>query len=102
MNWTARFLPLAAILMIGVAGCALLDGGQYADEPTTDKDAAAWATQRLNSDSMVARATLSVTVDTGVGILYGTVPDAVTRQRALQILRDTPGIYEILDRTRMR
>ena len=51
---------------------------------------------------MVSRATLSVTVDGGLGILYGTVPDAATRQRALQILQDTPGVYEVLDRTRMR
>ena len=51
---------------------------------------------------MVSRATLSVTVDGRLGILYGTVPDAATRQRALQILQDTPGVYEVLDRTRMR
>ena len=103
MNLMSRFLPLAVVLIMSVTGCAVLDGGDpYADEPATDKDAAALAISRLNNDSMVSRATLSVTVDGGLGILYGTVPDAATRQRALQILQDTPGVYEVLDRTRMR
>ena len=32
--------------------------------------------------------------------LYGTVPNEMTRQRAIQILKDTPGIFDVLDRTR--
>ena len=42
MNWMSRFLPLAVVLIMSVTGCAVLDGGDpYADEPATDKDAAA-------------------------------------------------------------
>ena len=49
-----------------------------------------------------ANSTLSVQVDNGLAILYGTVPDEAVRQRALQILKGTPGVYEVLDRTRKR
>lgn len=95
-------LILTAILTLFVfSGCAGLSDADW-DHPTSDDDIAALASSRLNNDAMVARATLSVTVENGMAKLYGTVPDQVTRQRALQILEGTPGIFDVMDRTRRR
>lgn len=96
-------LILVLILaLFTLSGCAGLSGTNWSDDPTSDDGIAALASSRLNSDEMVARATLSVTVDKGMATLYGTVPDQVTRQRAIQILEGTPGIFDVLDRTRRR
>ena len=100
MKRTIPFLLLAGLL--AGSGCAALEGQDLAAEPTSDEGIAAVATSRLNDDSGVGRATLSVTVDNGLAILYGTVPDEAARQRALQIVRGTPGIFDVLDRTRKR
>ena len=100
MKRTIPFLMLAALL--AWPGCAALEGQDLSAEPTSDEGVAAVANSRLNDDSMVGRATLSVTVDNGLAILYGTVPDEASRQRALQIVRGTPGVYDVLDRTRKR
>ena len=95
------YLLLAGGLAL-LAGCAALQGQDLTDEPVTDDGIAAVANSRLNEDVMTGRATLSTDVENGLATLYGTVPDAATRQRATQILLGTPGIFEVLDRTRMR
>jgi osmotically-inducible protein OsmY len=51
---------------------------------------------------MVGRCTLSASVESGLATLYGTVPDEATRQRAIGILENTPGIFDVLDQTRKR
>jgi osmotically-inducible protein OsmY len=96
------FLSGAMAALILLSGCAMLQGQDLADDPNSDAGAAALANNRLNGDAMTARATLNVQVEDGLAILYGTVPDEATRQRALQILAGTPGVYEVLDRTRRR
>lgn len=100
MKRTIPFLILAALL--AWSGCAALEGQDLAAEPTSDEGVAAVANSRLNDDTVVGRAMLSVTVDNGLAILYGTVPDEATRQRALHVVRGTPGVYDVLDRTRKR
>ncbi len=94
--------PLLAGGLALLAGCAALQGQDLTNEPVTDEGIAAVANSRLNEDGMTGRATLSADVENGLATLYGTVPDAATRQRATQILLGTPGIFEVLDRTRMR
>ena len=88
MKRTIPFLMLAALL--AWSGCAALEGQDLAAEPTSDEGVAAVANSRLNDDAVVGRAMLSVTVDNGLAILYGSVPDEAARQR--------PGI--IWDRAR--
>lgn len=100
MKRTIPFLILAALL--AWSGCAALEGQDLATDSSSDEGIASVVNSRLNDDSMVGRATLSVTVDNGLAILYGTVPDEASRQRALQIVRGTPGVYDVLDRTRKR
>lgn len=106
MNKTKRlvlYFRWVAGLGLGLlAGCAMLESPEGSAAPATDEGIAALASSRLNGDAMVARATLSVTVENGQAILAGTVPDEATRQRALQILQATPGIVDVRDRTRRR
>ncbi len=94
--------PLWAAVLLALSGCAALQDPAAGDDSITDAGAAALAGSRLDGDSMTARATLSVQVDNGLAILYGTVPNEAVRQRAIQILQGTPGVYEVLDRTRKR
>ena len=94
------FLVLAALL--AVSGCASLEGQDYGADPTSDEGIAALANSRLNDDAMVGRCTLSASVESGLATLYGTVPDEATRQRAIRILENTPGIFDVLDQTRKR
>jgi osmotically-inducible protein OsmY len=91
---------LAACLVL--SGCAALEGQDLGDDPVSDEGITSIASSRLNNDVLVARATLSVTVDNGLATLYGMVPDEATRRRAIQILEGTPGIFDVLDRTRTR
>ena len=100
MKRTIPLLMLAALL--AWSGCAALEGQDLAAEPTSDEGVAAVANSRLNDDAVVGRAMLSVTVDNGLAILYGSVPDEAARQRALHVVRGTPGVYDVLDRTRKR
>ena len=100
MKRTITFLMLAALL--AWSGCAALEGQDLSAEPTSDEGVAAVANSRLNDDAVVGRAMLSVTVDNGLAILYGSVPDEAARQRALHVVRGTPGVYDVLDRTRKR
>lgn len=94
-------LVLSAFLGL-LAGCAIIQGQDLSDDPTSDEGITAIANSRLNSDAMVAQATLNVTVENGMAVLYGVVPDEATRQRAIQILQGTDGIFDVLDRTRRR
>lgn len=87
---------------LALSGCAILEGQDLGDDPTSDDGITSIARSRLNNDVLVSRATLSVTVTEGLATLYGTVPDEATRRRALQILEGTPGIFDVLDRTRKR
>lgn len=101
MKWLQVLTPIVAVQLV-LSGCAGLEGRDPGGQSASDENMAAIATSRLNSDFMTARATLSVTVAGGLATLYGTVPDEATRQRAIQILDNTPGIDEVLDRTRKR
>ena len=94
------FLSLVALILL--SGCAILQQEDLSDDPITDDGIASIAASRLNSDSMTARATLSVRVENGLAILYGTVPSEAVRQRAIQILEGTSGIFEVLDETQKR
>ena len=89
-----------AVALSAFTGCAMLHGEDLHPEPTSDEGIAALATSRLNDDPMTGRSTLGVSVERGTATLVGAVPDQATRQRAVQILEGTPGIYYVRDHTR--
>ena len=93
-------LSILAVLLLLFSGCAMLQEDAFDFDPGSDEGIAAAAASRLNSDGMTARATLSVNVENGRATLYGTVPDPVTRERAIQILQGTPGVIDVRDHTR--
>ena len=95
-------LLLVAAALFALSGCAALQGEDLSNDPVSDEGIASIANSRLDSDPMTAHAMLSVSVDTGLATLYGTVPDEATRQRAIQILKGTDGIFEVLDNTQRR
>lgn len=102
MKKSFLLLSLAAAAIVALSGCSALQGQDLSDDPITDDGIASIAASRLNSDPMTARATLSVTVEDGLATLSGSVPSEAVRQRAIQILEGTDGIFEVLDETRRR
>jgi len=94
------FCSALVLLIIVAGGCTALQDYGFSPDPNSDEGIAASANSRLNSDSMTARATLSVSVQAGKAYLYGAVPDDATRERALQLVIATPGITMVEDRTR--
>lgn len=102
MKKSFLLLSLSAAALLALSGCAALEGQDLGNDSVSDEGIASIAGSRLNGDSMTARATLSVTVENGLATLYGAVPDEATRQRAIQILKGTEGIFDVMDRTRKR
>jgi len=95
-------LPMITVLMLALSGCTTFNGEGFDDDSLSDDGATSLANSRLSSSPAVGSSTLSAAVEDGLGILYGVVPNEMVRQQALQILSGTPGVYEVLDRTRMR
>lgn len=93
---------MLGLMLWGMSGCTVLDGQGEMQGGSSDARVAELAMRGLYQDSMTASATLQVTVENGLATLYGVVPNEVTRQRALQILSGTEGVYDVLDRTRRR
>lgn len=94
-----NMLGAAAALVLALAtGCAILEGQP---DPASDAGIQAAASERLASDAMTADATLLVTVENGLATLTGNVPSEAVRQRAIQILEHTDGIFEVRDHTRI-
>jgi osmotically-inducible protein OsmY len=55
----------------------------------------------LSRDPMTGQANLLVIVENGLATLTGNVPNVAVRQRAIQILERTDGIFEVRDHTRI-
>ena len=91
----------AALALVFASGCAMLDNPKWNPDPASDAGIAAAAMDGLSRDGMTAAANLVVTVDNGLATLTGTVPDAAVRVRAIQILENTEGIFEVRDHTRI-
>ncbi|NLG34475.1 MAG: BON domain-containing protein [Lentisphaerae bacterium] len=99
MKKTSYALFLAMALSV-LCGCTVLQDAAYDQNPVTDVEIAALAMSRLNNDVMTGRATLSVGVQNGLATIYGSVPDHVTRERAIQIVQGTLGVTGVRDHTR--
>ena len=97
-----NMLGAAAALLLALAtGCALLEGQSWSPDPKSDAGIQAAAAEGLASDAMTADATLLVTVENCLATLTGNVPSEAVRQRAIQILENTDGIFEVRDHTRI-
>ena len=90
-----------ALALAFAAGCAMLDKQDWAPDPASDAGIQAAAMEGLSGDGVTADANLSVTVENGLATLTGSVPNEAVRQRAIQILERTDGIFEVRDHTRI-
>ena len=97
-----NMLGAAAALVLALAtGCAILEGQEWTPDPASDAGIQAAAAERLSRDAVTADANLLVTVENGLATLTGNVPSEAVRQRAIQILENTDGIFEVRDHTRI-
>lgn len=98
-----KFLRTVAALALALAaGCAMLENAGWGEpDPSTDAGIQAAAMDGLSRDRMTAEANLLVTVENGMATLTGSVPNEAVRQRAIQILERTDGIFEVRDHTRV-
>ena len=81
-KWLPVFTLFAAA-WLALSGCAVLEGQDVSNDPSSDEGIASIANSRLNGDAMTGRATLSVSVADGFATLYGTAPNqAATRVSA--------------------
>ena len=104
---TGRARKLAAAMVVPaamwLAGCAELGSQWQAEQvPGSDAAVAAAAMGRLSGDPMLAKGTFSVEVNHGVATVRGVVDRNEERVRALQIVEDTDGVYDVKDAIRRR
>ena len=90
-----KFVSLAALALL--AGCLASSGPDSADVSPASVQTDARA--RLAGDPITARAALAVTVSDGVATLTGPVLSEAVHQRALQLVKGTPGVFAVEDRT---
>lgn len=81
-----------------VSGCASLPavdgGGDPADAAVRGR-----IEQRLSADPVTAPLRLGIQVDDGIVTLSGRIDQAHVRLRAVSIVRGTPGVRGVIDKT---
>ena len=92
---------VAAMLLIAICGCVAPSGYPPHYRPGGRDDMVALADEvraRLASDDITGSLPLGVSVEDGVIVLRGAVPDEITRARAVGIALSTPGVAQVEDR----
>ncbi len=97
--WGMMFL----LLSFGLVGCSTLTDAlneRAAGGATTPEDAALRSDilTRLSEDPVTAQHAFAVSVDHGMVVLRGWVPDDTTRLRARSVVASTPGVIRLEDR----
>lgn len=91
----ASMLVVWAVIMTGCASLpALDDGSDPADAAVRGR-----IEQRLASDPVTAPLRLGIAVDDGIVTLSGRIDQAHVRLRAVSIVRGTPGVRGVIDKT---
>lgn len=100
-KWIICICVLGA-LTVGVTGCAVLTdkANRQADAEVSDADLRLRqdVLNRLQQDHVTAQHNIGVDSRDGRVTLYGAVPDNMTRQRVLTVVRGTPGVVSVHDR----
>lgn len=89
---------VALFLCSLMAGCATGSGGGT-DPGTSDEAVQTRVVQRLRADLDTAPLNLGVQVEDGVATLSGRIDAPATRMRAVSIVRGTPGVRGVIDKT---
>ncbi len=103
MKYVSLWRIVCVGLLMGVTACSTLTdalnerasgGAESPEDAALRSDVLA----RLRDDPMTGEHVFGVSVDNGVVILRGWVPDDTTRLRVNSVVRSTPGVVEIDDR----
>jgi len=100
VRWMMR-TGIAAAAMAWAAGCASFgtgDGGPA----SPDERLEAAAMERIMGDPLTADAGVSVSVRDGTATVSGVVNGAMARIRALSLVEDVDGIFDVRDRLQVR
>lgn len=94
------FLSIVAISLM-TPGCAHRDssGLAAAAAASPDEKIAMEAKHRLYSDPVTARLNLGIVSDDGVVTLTGRIDNSAMRMRAISVIRSTPGVRGVIDKT---
>ena len=103
MKCVSMWRLLAVVLSLGVIGCSTLTDAlneRAGGGVGTPEDAALRADilDRLREDPVTADHAFAVSVDHGMVVLRGWVPDDATRLRARSVVASTPGVIRLEDR----
>ncbi len=85
---------VAVALLVG-AGCASLSGEALIGDAAVEAEAQA----RLSGDTLAGRTPVGVSVQGGVATVTGSLRDAGEKARVLAIVKGTPGVTSVIDRT---
>lgn len=92
-------LLIAAFLTAGLfTGCATYTPPPASGATDSDTQLVKDVVGRLANDDVAERFTFGVTAQGGVVTVQGAIPDELTRQRVLAVVRGTPGVQGVVDR----
>lgn len=93
-------LLITAFLAAGfLAGCTTYTPPpSYGATSNADSQLVQDVVGRLSEDGIAERYTFGVTAGGGIVTVQGAIPDEVTRQRVLGIIKGTPGVQGVVDR----
>lgn len=94
-------LAIAAFgLLVSVSGCATKERiASNLPEMTEEQAIVNHIQQRLANDPVTARLRLGVQSEDGVVTLSGRIDQSAVRMRAVSIVRGTPGVRGVIDKT---
>jgi osmotically-inducible protein OsmY len=87
-------------LLVAVSGCATGERlGSNLPQITEEQALVNRVSQRLSSDPVTARLSLGIASDDGVVTLTGRIDQSAVRMRAVSVVRGTPGVRGVIDKT---
>ncbi|MFH0954374.1 MAG: BON domain-containing protein [Verrucomicrobiota bacterium] len=105
MRNSRRSFWLAAVASLALlAGCATspYEGMQAAPGAGSDQQLVVEVRNRLDNDGITRQRDFGVQVNGGVVTVYGIVPSETVRGRVVAVIRDTPGVQDVVDRLQLQ
>jgi len=95
------FLLIASLgFLTSMMGCATTEKLQSAmPEITADNEVVRLIERRLSADPVTSRLRLGIESDDGIVTLSGRIDNSAVRMRAVSLVRGTPGVRGVIDKT---
>lgn len=97
MRKAMQAMVVSAALVLGVAGCAVMDGQQSAGAYTNDSTITAKVKAKFVEDPVVSAMRLNVDTMNGVVQLSGFAKSAEEERRAISLAREVEGVKAVRD-----